>query len=50
MYPSEGSRDTIELLMRHRSIRAFADEKTPPEALEAIVRAAQMASTSSNVQ
>ncbi|WP_310550542.1 oxygen-insensitive NADPH nitroreductase [Paenibacillus glufosinatiresistens] len=42
--------DTLELLMRHRSIRRFADTPVTEEQLEAIVGAAQMASTSSNVQ
>jgi FMN reductase (NADPH) len=41
---------TIELLTRHRSIRKFKPDPIPQESLEAILRAAQMASTSSNVQ
>jgi FMN reductase (NADPH) len=42
--------DVIGLLQRHRSIRKFKPDEVPEEALEAIVRSAQMASTSSNVQ
>lgn len=40
----------IEQLQSHRSIRKFTSEPVPEEALETIVRSAQMASTSSNVQ
>ena len=40
----------IELLMNHRSIRAFKPDPIPDSTVETIVRAAQMASTSSNVQ
>lgn len=42
--------DVIGLLQRHRSIRRYKPEAVPDEVLEAIVRSAQMASTSSNVQ
>ncbi|GAA3410947.1 oxygen-insensitive NADPH nitroreductase [Paenibacillus hodogayensis] len=42
--------DIVDLLQRHRSIRQFKQEPVSEEALEAIVRSAQMASTSSNVQ
>jgi FMN reductase (NADPH) len=42
--------DVIELLMKHRSIRKFKKEPIPDSAVETILRAAQMASTSSNVQ
>lgn len=42
--------DTISLLMNHRSIRKFKDQPVTEEQLRAIVSAAQMASTSSNVQ
>ena len=42
--------DVIQLLMSHRSIRKFTDEPIPDATLHAIIRAAQMASTSSNVQ
>ncbi|TMV49413.1 oxygen-insensitive NADPH nitroreductase [Paenibacillus mesophilus] len=42
--------DVIGLLQRHRSIRKFKPDEVPEEALEAIIRSAQMASTSSNVQ
>lgn len=40
----------IELLMNHRSIRTFKPDPIPDSTVETIVRAAQMASTSSNVQ
>jgi FMN reductase (NADPH) len=40
----------VELLRNHRSIRKFKPDPVPEEMLEAIVGAAQMASTSSNVQ
>jgi FMN reductase (NADPH) len=39
-----------DLLLNHRSIRAFRDEPVPETDLEAIIRSAQMASTSSNMQ
>lgn len=42
--------DVIGLLQGHRSIRKFKPDEVSEEALEAIVRSAQMASTSSNVQ
>lgn len=42
--------DTISLLMNHRSIRKFKDQLITEEQLRTIVSAAQMASTSSNVQ
>lgn len=42
--------DTISLLMNHRSIRKFKDQPVTEEQLRTIVSAAQMASTSSNVQ
>ncbi|TBL81213.1 oxygen-insensitive NADPH nitroreductase [Paenibacillus thalictri] len=42
--------ETIDLMMRHRSIRKFTKEQVPPELLRTIVQAGQMASTSSNVQ
>lgn len=42
--------DVIELLQRHRSIRKYKPDVVSEEILEAIVRSAQMASTSSNVQ
>ncbi|OUM95202.1 MAG: NADPH-dependent oxidoreductase [Thermobacillus sp. ZCTH02-B1] len=41
---------TLDLIMNHRSIRAFADEPVPEADLLRIIRAAQMASTSSNMQ
>jgi len=42
--------ETLSLLMNHRSIRKFKDAPVTEEQLQAIVSAAQMASTSSNVQ
>ena len=42
--------EVIELLMQHRSIRKFTNDPIPDDALEAILKAGQMASTSSNVQ
>ena len=42
--------DVIELLMRHRSIRKFTEEPIPETTVNTIISAAQMASTSSNVQ
>lgn len=42
--------DTIELLLSHRSVRAFLSDPLPPGTLEALVAAAQSASSSSNVQ
>jgi len=42
--------ETISLLMSHRSIRKFKNEPVSGELLHTIVGAAQMASTSSNVQ
>ena len=41
---------TLDLLLGHRSHRAFLSEKLPEGALETIVAAAQSASTSSNLQ
>jgi len=40
----------IELLMNHRSIRAFEDKPVPAEIVETILRCAQMAPTSSYLQ
>lgn len=42
--------DTLEQLLDHRSVRAFADRPLPEGTLEALVAAAQSASTSSNLQ
>ncbi len=42
--------ETLELLLGHRSHRAFLPRKLPEGALETIVAAAQSASTSSNLQ
>lgn len=44
------SNDTISLLMKHASVRQFRDKPVSEEQLAAIIGAAQMASTSSNVQ
>jgi len=44
------SNETLRLLMNHRSIRRFRPEPVTEEELQAIVEAAQMASTSSGVQ
>lgn len=41
---------TIELLLKHRSIRKFKNEPVTDEQFAAIIRAAQSASTSSNMQ
>ena len=42
--------DTMDLLLNHRSVRAFLSDPLPTGTLEALVAAAQSASTSSNVQ
>lgn len=42
--------DTIDLLLRHRSVRDYRPDLLPEGALEAMVAAAQSASTSSNLQ
>ena len=42
--------ETLDLLLAHRSHRAFLPGKLPESALETIVAAAQSASTSSNLQ
>ncbi|TNJ62288.1 oxygen-insensitive NADPH nitroreductase [Paenibacillus hemerocallicola] len=42
--------NVTRLLQRHRSIRKFKPDEVSEQVLEAIVRSAQMASTSSNVQ
>ncbi|MFB3818731.1 MAG: NADPH-dependent oxidoreductase [Candidatus Methylomirabilales bacterium] len=41
---------TIELLSRHGSVRKHTPDPVPPELIEAMVQAAQRASTSSNLQ
>lgn len=41
---------TIQLLMSHRSIRKFTDQKIPRNQLHELVRAGQCAATSSHVQ
>ncbi|ADU30944.1 oxygen-insensitive NADPH nitroreductase [Evansella cellulosilytica] len=42
--------DVIETILNHRSIRSFVDEPLCSEQIKTIVRAAQMASTSSYIQ
>lgn len=42
--------EMIQLMQNHRSIRKFTDERVTPEQLQAILLAAQAASTSSNMQ
>ncbi|MBI1868601.1 MAG: NADPH-dependent oxidoreductase, partial [Methylocystis sp.] len=42
--------ETLDLLLAHRSVRAYAPGRLPAGALETIVAAAQSASTSSNLQ
>ena len=42
--------ETIELMMKHRSVRKFKSDPVSEEQLAAIVAAGQMASSSSNVQ
>ncbi|OPL08605.1 MAG: hypothetical protein AVO33_10295 [delta proteobacterium ML8_F1] len=42
--------ETMRLLLDHRSIRKYTDEIIPPEMIETILKAAQMAPTSSNYQ
>jgi FMN reductase (NADPH) len=46
----EEMNEVIRLLQNHRSIRKFTEQKLSQEQVEAIIRSAQMASTSSNVQ
>jgi FMN reductase (NADPH) len=41
---------TIELLLSHRSVRRFKPEPVTDEALDVMIRSAQMASSSSNMQ
>ncbi|MFV9507685.1 MAG: NADPH-dependent oxidoreductase [Oscillochloridaceae bacterium umkhey_bin13] len=41
---------TLELLLGHRSVRAYRDEPLPAGTLEALVAAAQSAASSSNLQ
>lgn len=41
---------TLELLLAHRSVRAYRDTKLPERALDLILAAAQRAPTSSNLQ
>ena len=42
--------DTMDLLLSHRSVRGFLSDPLPAGTLEALVAAAQSASSSSNVQ
>lgn len=42
--------ETIDLLLEHRSVRAFTDQPLPEGTIETLVAAAQSASTSSNLQ
>jgi len=42
--------ETLELLLSHRSVRAYRQEPLPSGTLETLVAAAQSASTSSNLQ
>ena len=42
--------DTLALMLAHRSVRAFTDQKLPPGTVETLVAAAQSAATSSNMQ
>jgi nitroreductase len=42
--------ETLDLLLAHRSVRAFLPEPVPRSVLETLVAAAQSASTSSNLQ
>jgi nitroreductase len=42
--------ETMDVLLSHRSVRGFLSDPLPPGTLEALVAAAQSASTSSNVQ
>lgn len=41
---------TIELLLSHRSIRKFTDQKIPHDLFETLIRAGQSAATSNHVQ
>ncbi len=41
---------TIETILNHRSVRAYAEKPLEPQTLELLVAAAQSASTSSNLQ
>jgi nitroreductase len=42
--------ETLELLLGHRSVRAYSNEPLPAGTLEAMIAAAQSAATSSNLQ
>jgi nitroreductase len=42
--------ETLDLLLAHRSVRAYLPEPIPADVLETVVAAAQSASTSSNLQ
>jgi nitroreductase len=42
--------ETLEILLAHRSVRAYRDQPLPPGTLELLAAAAQSASSSSNLQ
>jgi nitroreductase len=42
--------DTLDVLVRHRSVRAFLPDAVPPGTIELLVAAAQSAASSSNLQ
>ncbi|RRR74080.1 MAG: NADPH-dependent oxidoreductase [Candidatus Viridilinea halotolerans] len=42
--------ETLELLLKHRSVRAYRDEPLPERALETMIAAAQSPASSSNLQ
>lgn len=48
--PQAAWSETLELLLNHRSVRAYAPDSLPAGTLEAMVVAAQSASSSSNLQ
>jgi nitroreductase len=48
--PPEGWNQTLEVLVAHRSVRAFRPDPLPDGALETLVTAAQSAASSSNLQ
>jgi nitroreductase len=48
--PEVAWNETIDLLLSHRSVRAYTAEPLPAGTLEALVAAAQSAATSSNLQ
>ncbi|HDS1743921.1 MULTISPECIES: oxygen-insensitive NADPH nitroreductase [Pseudomonas] len=48
--PLQQWNETIDQLLEHRSVRAFTDQPLPDGTIEALIAAAQSASTSSNLQ